>query len=172
VLTDNLLEDFTTLKTSWYLPDPMWKKSFLLKKKLFSEELKKGQDRDFHIRMLVNKPKIKIINDYLTFYRQHDKTISNNYSKDVIQSYFNALNKRIELLLELNPSNDLKFYLLKSQTKNYPHLYKNKKSFNVFFKVFKKLFVFDIKNLIWFFKFIVASVLLNIIGKGSFLLKG
>lgn len=171
-LTDNLLEDFITLKSSWYLPDPMWKKSFLIGKSLFSEELKKGQDRDFHTRMLVNYPKIKIIDDYLTFYRQHDKTISNNYSKEVIQSYFNALNQRIELILGTKPSNKLKFYLLKLQTKNYSYLYKNKNSVTAFLRVFKKLFVLDIKNLVWFLKFVFAIILFNIIGKGNFLLKG
>ena len=171
-LSNNLLEDFVMLNISWYLPDPMWKKTFLEEKKLFSEVLRKGQDRDFHTRLLIHKPKIKIINSYLTYYRQHNITISNSFDSMVIQSYFNSLNERIDLLLNNNASKDLKFFLLKSQIKNYPYLYKNNNSFNQFFKVFKTLFVFNFKNLIWFFKFMLAVIFFNITGKGSFLLKG
>lgn len=171
-LTDNLFEDFIILKSSWYLPDPMWKKSFLEKKELFLEVLKKGQDRDFHIRMLAKKPKIKVIEEYLTYYRQHDATISNAYSTEVIKTYFNALNNRIDLVLDLKPSKSVKFFLLKLQVKNYPYLYNTKNSFTNFLKVFKKLFVFNYKNITWFFKFIFAFLMFKTIRKGSFLLKG
>ena len=68
--SDNLLEDFITLKISWYLPDPMYRRKFLEDKVLFNEYLFKGQDRDFHIRRLLENPDILFINDYLTAYRQ------------------------------------------------------------------------------------------------------
>lgn len=171
-LSSNLLEDFVILKISWYLPDPMWKKSYLISKTLFSEELKKGQDRDFHIKMLINKPRLKIVNKYLTYYRQHNKTISNNYSREVVYSHYNALNKRIKLLLNLNPSNDLKFYLLNQQIKNYPFLFKEKKSFYLFFKTFIELYHLSFKYLVLFIKFLVSAISFKVFGKGSIFLKG
>jgi glycosyltransferase involved in cell wall biosynthesis len=171
-LTDNLLEDFITLRTSWYLPDPMWEKKYLLDKNLFSEVLKKGQDRDFHIRMLINNPKLKVVEEYLTYYRQHDKTISNNYSRDVIQSYFDALNKRIKLLLKLKPSNDLKFFLLKEQIKNYPFLFKEEKSFYNFMDTFIKLHHSSFGYIVLFIKFIFSVISFKMFGKGSVFLKG
>ncbi|NQY30838.1 MAG: glycosyltransferase family 2 protein, partial [Flavobacteriaceae bacterium] len=50
ILTGTLLEDFIALKVSWYLPDVLWKKTFLIGKDLFDEELLMGQDRIFHIK--------------------------------------------------------------------------------------------------------------------------
>ncbi|MCC4214650.1 glycosyltransferase family 2 protein [Leeuwenhoekiella parthenopeia] len=68
-LTLNLLEDFITRKISWYLPDPMYVKSFLCKHNLvFDEQLLGGQDRDFFQRVLLNNPEMLVINDYLTTY--------------------------------------------------------------------------------------------------------
>src|SRR5690606_30938228 len=75
-LTNTLMDDFLTLKISWYTSDPMWKKSFLVDKVLFNEDLLKGQDRDFHIRMLLNHPKIKILDDYLYLYRRNSHGIT------------------------------------------------------------------------------------------------
>lgn len=171
-ITENLLEDFTTLDVSWYLPDPMWRRRFLDGKELFDEKLAKGQDRDFHIRKLMESPKIKVIDDYLTYYRQHETTTSQRYSEGVIQSLFDAGNRRISLFEQLGMSKKLKFFLLKQQTKNYPHLYKQKGSVGRFMKIFGKLFVFNAKNIIWFLKFILAVIALNLTGKGSIFLKG
>ena len=171
-MSDNLFEDFVTLKISWYLPDPLWRRSFLAGKELFREELKKGQDRDLCIRLLLDNPKIVFVDQYLTYYRQHENTITNNYSVEVIQSHFDALNKNIALILESKTSTELKFFLLKLQVKNYRYLYPVKNSFYSFITVFRKLFVFNFKNFKWFFKFLAAAVLYNTIGKGSALLKG
>jgi len=170
--SDNLFEDFVTLKISWHTPDPLWRKSFLTGKKIFREELKKGQDRDFHIRLLMEDPKIIFVDEYLTYYRQHENTISNTFSVETIQSHFDALNQNIELILKNKPSKKLKFFLLKLQVKNYRYLYAEKNSFCSFIKVFNKLFVFDFKNLKWLLQFFAAAVFYNTIGKGSVLLKG
>jgi len=171
IISENIIEDFIMLKSSWYLPDAMWKKSFLKNKQLFSVKLKKGQDRDFHIKMLLYKPKIKVLNHYLTYYRQHEHVITNDYSVNVMKSYAEALNDRIDLLCKNNPSRKLKFFLLKTQTKNYQYLYSTKNSFWFFIKVFKKLFVFNLENIVWFIKFILAVIMFNLFGKGGLLLK-
>lgn len=171
-LTDNLIEDFVKLNVSWYLPDPMWRRDFLIEKSLFSENLLKGQDRDFHIRMLFEKPKIKILDDYLTFYRQHDETISNKYSKVVILSYFESINNRIKLFETKGISKDLKLFFLKEQLKNYPFLYIEKNILYKYLQLFKQLYVFDFKYFIWFVKFITATLTFNLFNKGSVILKG
>lgn len=170
--SNNLFEDFISLKISWHLPDPLWRKSFLTGKKLFREELQKGQDRDLHLRLLMDNPKILFVDQYLTYYRLHENTISNTFSVEAIQSHFDALNQNIALILINKPSKELKLFLLKLQVKNYRYLYTEKNSFYSFIKVFKKLFVFDVKNLKWLLQFLVAAVLYNAIGKGSVLLKG
>ena len=95
---DKDLNDFLTLKVSWYLPDSMWRRTFLENKELFDEKLFKGQDRDFHTRMLMRNPKIELVDQYLTYYRRHEKSISDTVSISVIKSLFDSLNKRIRLL--------------------------------------------------------------------------
>lgn len=169
--SDNLFEDFVILKISWYTPDPLWRKSFLTGKKLFREELKKGQDRDLYIRLLMDDPKIIFVDEYLTYYRQHENTISNTFSIEVIQSHFDALNQNIELILNYKTSKALKFYLLKLQVKNYRYLYTEKNSFFPFIRVFKRLFFFDYIYFKWFLKFLITAVLYNTTGKKYFLLK-
>ena len=150
----------------------MWKKTFLLKKPLFSEKLMKGQDRDFHIKMLLHNPKIKIIDFYATYYWQHENTISNTASFKVMKSYFIALNERIALLLKAGISDNTKFFLLKSQIKNYPYVYKEKEILKYYTNIFKKLFTFNFQNLKFLIKFLMSIVLFKVTGKGSFLLKG
>lgn len=169
--SDNLFEDFVILKISWYTPDPLWKKSFLTGKQLFREELKKGQDRDLYIRLLMNNPKITFVDQFLTYYRLHENTISNTFSAEVAQSHFDALNKNIELILNYKNSKALKFYLLKLQIKNYRYLYTEKNSFFPYFRVFKRLFVFNYNYFKWVLKFFVSAFLYKITGKKYFLLK-
>ncbi len=71
-LTSNLLEDFITRKISWYLLDPMYAKTFLDRHNLvFDKQLLGGQDRDFFQRILLNEPKMIVIDDYLTTYVKH-----------------------------------------------------------------------------------------------------
>jgi hypothetical protein len=61
----------------------MWRKSWLNNKRLFSEDLLKGQDRDFDIRTLMYKEiKIYFLDAYLAYYRRHKNTISNIFSKE------------------------------------------------------------------------------------------
>ena len=169
--SENILEDFLTLEVSWYLPDSMWKKQFLVNKSLFDEDLFKGQDRDFHTRMLLEQPTIDIINHYLTYYRRHNESITVSTSREVISSFFNSLNKRIALLENNGISNKVKLTFLKLQISNYAQLYQEKEILKKYFFVVKKLFVFNIKNLTIVFKFLIAIISFKILGKGSILLK-
>ena len=79
-LTANLLEDFITRKISWYLPDPMYYREFLDKYKLhFKEYDLAAQDRDFFLNVLLLKPTIKVVDDYLTTYIKHKNSISHQF---------------------------------------------------------------------------------------------
>lgn len=167
--SDNLLEDFITLKRSWYICDPMWKKSFLNEKELFSLKLLKGQDRDFHTRMLQNsKIKIKFIDFYLTSYRQHDKTISNTFSKAVAVSINDNLKERIESLKSFGISNKALLFMYIQLFKNYRSL-QSQELKTLFFVLKKPILHIDYYK--WIIKFLLASISYKLIGKGDILLR-
>ncbi|MDN3618938.1 glycosyltransferase family 2 protein [Polaribacter undariae] len=167
--SSNLLEDFIQLKRSWYVCDPMWKKEYLNDKKLLSIDLLKGQDRDFHIRMLMEKDiALHFLDEYLVGYRQHEITISYDFSKEVALSIHNRLKERFIELKEYRVSNETLMFLNIELYKNYRFLR---------YKEFDTL-GFMLKNrinhrlyFIWLLKFIAASISYRLIGKGYFLLK-
>ncbi|AUC22792.1 hypothetical protein BTO15_12145 [Polaribacter sejongensis] len=165
----NLLEDFIRLKRSWYVCDPMWKKEHLKNKKLLSVVLLKGQDRDFHIRMLMDKDiKIHFLDEYLVSYRQHENTISNDFSKEVAFSIHNRLKERIVELKEYGISTDTLMFLYISLYKNYRYLKTNE--FDILRVVLKK----PLKHKLYFkwgVKFVAATISYKLIGKGDLLLK-
>ena len=103
-LSSNLIEDFLTRNITWYLPDPMFLRSFLKDKKLFDERLLGGQDRDFFRRVLLTDPKIAIVEDYSRIYLLHADSISESiYRKqtpEVLISIFKAQTKYIDTLKE------------------------------------------------------------------------
>lgn len=165
----NLLEDFITLKRSWYVCDPMWKKNVLKYNKLFSLQLLKGQDRDFHIRMLQNpKINIKFVDSYLTYYRQHDKTITNTYSQAVALSIHNNLIERMDYLVEYGISNKTLLFMYVQLFKNYRYL--RCKTLSILFFVLKRPLL-DVQYYKWITKFLLSSVSYKILGKGDVLLK-
>jgi glycosyltransferase involved in cell wall biosynthesis len=66
----------------WFgTPQPIFKKSFLSKQnKLFDLKLTRHQETEFFVRLLINKPRIKFINDVLVLQRLHINSIAGNYS--------------------------------------------------------------------------------------------
>ena len=121
--SNNLLEDFVTLKRSWYVCDLMWKKRFLKGKELFLADLLKGQDRYFHIRMLYEGSlKIAFGDFYFTFYRQHQNSISNDYYLDVSLSIHNFPMQGLKLLIGYE-SETINLFKLVHLFKNYRYVY-------------------------------------------------
>ncbi|APG64698.1 hypothetical protein LPB136_04685 [Tenacibaculum todarodis] len=169
VNSSNLLEDFVQLKCSWYVCDPMWSKAYLNNKTLMSEKLLKGQDRDFHIRMLMKSDiRICFLDDFLVGYRQHSDTISNNFSKDVALSIHNVLKQRIIKLKEYGVSVNTLMFVYIELYKNYRSLRTNE------LDILKFVFNNPLKHklyFIWLIKFITASISYKFIGKGDSLLK-
>jgi glycosyltransferase involved in cell wall biosynthesis len=173
-LSDNLIEDFITLKISWYTFDPMWKRSFLERQEeLFNEQLLKGQDRDFHIRMLLHNPKIQIVDKYLYYYVVTSQdSISLKNSEKVAWSMFLGNTKRNQILLSKKKvSMSTKLMLLKQQIKLYPNLYKKKDILKKYNQEIKLLFVLNLQNIIWLVKFGLAIISFKIIGKGEKILR-
>lgn len=170
-LSDSLLDDFITLKVSWYIADPIWKKQFLLHKKLFNENLLKGQDRDFHIRMLLEKPKIELLDKYLYYYRRNSNRISTNISVNTALTMLEVGLKRNKHLLENNINNETHFFLYRQMIKLYPYVYKSKKANELYFKVIQHFFKFKRKHLLITFKFFMAIISFQLFGKGQKLLR-
>jgi glycosyltransferase involved in cell wall biosynthesis len=171
-LSKNLLEDFITLKISWYIHDPMYKRSFLMGRELFDEKLLKGQDRDFHIRVLLQHPRVNIIQAFIASYKQTDQSISNDFSEQTLQSLYEAENRRINILCELDLMEDTKLFLLKQQLKKYTYLNKTNGVTLENFKLFKKLSIFNRSGIKWFGKYSLAVVSYTLFGKGYLFLKG
>ena len=78
--SDNLPFDFFAGKFWFGTPQPLFKKSLLFsQKKLFNVNLKRNQETEFFVRLLINNPKISYINDVLILQRIHDNSIGGNY---------------------------------------------------------------------------------------------
>ncbi len=170
-ITTALLEDFIETQVSWFVGDPMWKRDFLEDKNLFSPNLQKGQDRDFHIRILLSNPRLKVIDEYLYFYRMHFNTISRSKSTEVVFSMYNANFERIKLLHKKPLRNMTKRYLLKQQYKLLPHIYKKPNVIKKLFSLSISFFHLNISYFIWCIRFLIASLLLKTTGKGAVVLK-
>jgi glycosyltransferase involved in cell wall biosynthesis len=167
ILSFNLLEDFIDLKISWYIVDPVWRKSFLKGKEIFDENLLKGQDRDFHIRMLMESPKIEILHKHLYYYRNNPNSISTNVSENVGLSMLKIGLKRNRTVIKFGVSNETKFFLFKQLIKIYPSVFKSEGILNLYAEVCKVHFVLNLKNLNYFLKFILAVLSFNVFGKGE-----
>jgi glycosyltransferase involved in cell wall biosynthesis len=174
-LTSNLLEDFLALKITWYLCDIMWRKEFLINKILFDEELLMGQDRNFHVKMLADNPKLVLLDEYLVFYRKHSGSISAKYfSIENVVMTISHLNSSIEQLEYLRNRKLLtpriKIILFNSGILYLPFTY-NKKINIKLIKYLKSLFVFNILTIKNTIKFFIALLVYNITGRGYFILK-
>ncbi|KQB44223.1 putative beta-glycosyltransferase Glycosyltransferase family 2 [Flavobacterium daejeonense] len=170
-LSDNLLDDFIVLKVSWYVVDPIWRRSFLEGKKLFDEDLLKGQDRDFHIRMLLFNPKIQILDKYLYYYRNNPDSVSALLSEKIGLSMLISGIKRNRLLESRGIANETKFFLFRQLIKIYPSVFKVNNILKLYVEIFNSLFVFNCKNVFYSLKFIGAVLSFNLFGKGQRLLK-
>ncbi|AUP78177.1 glycosyltransferase family 2 protein [Flavivirga eckloniae] len=175
-LTSNILEDFLTLKITWYLPDIMWKKSFLENKVLFDEDLLAGQDRDFYARVLLDNPSMVVIDNYLTYYRWHDasttKEVGNKKNFLLRKSILASTSKYIHILItKKRITNTLRLFYFKTIIKYLPFLYHDKESVNALIKVLKTLSFFNMNIVINWGKFSLAYLSLKLTGKGEKLLK-
>ncbi len=80
IISSNPLEQFLKLSSPWQTSAGIWKKSWLLDKNIFfDEKLHIWEDAEFHIKALLNKPKLKILTEQYpadVLYRLHLDTLS------------------------------------------------------------------------------------------------
>lgn len=168
-LTKNILEDFISLRVSWYMHDIMWRKSFFENKVLYNEQLLKMLDRDFHIRRLSEEPVLAFMDEYLSLYRIHENSNSSNNKINVAESRHNAI---IKIVNELNGkgklSNNIKFYLFKHQVQNLVILHKHPSCMSLYFRLIKKTFIFRFDYLKWILKLMIGYCSFKIIGRGLY----
>ncbi|MDD5152038.1 MAG: glycosyltransferase [Flavobacterium sp.] len=175
-LSENTLQDFLKLNIAWYLPDVMWRRSFLVNKIIFDDELFAGQDRDFHARMLLHNPRLKVIDKYLTYYRLHVDNITlklDNRQNPVFKiSHLYSIVKLTELLSEAGVlSKSLKVFFFKSMMKYLPFVINDKSDLKVLFKLMKSLSFVNLEIIINWVKIFFAYISFKLFGKGEKFLK-
>lgn len=167
IITDNLLEDFISLKVSWYMHDILWRKDFLRDKILYNENLLKMLDRDFHIRRLIEEPKLFLVDDYLALYRIHENSNSSNSNCIVAESRHNAILQIINALEKENKlSATIKNYLFKHQVQNLIVLYKHPRCMQLYFNLIIKTFNFSKLYWKWLLKFSVGFISFKLTNRG------
>ena len=74
----HLFENFVQWKIKVLTPSVLFRKSFLIGKKLFDTSIKRGQEAEFLSRVFFNLEisKFKIVSKYLFLYRQHSDSIT------------------------------------------------------------------------------------------------
>ena len=175
--SSTFLQDYVMRKISWYLPDGMFKRSFLENKPLFDEDLLAGQDRDFYIRLFARAlPKIKILDFYATYYRIHQDSISEKIYREanikMQVSHYNSLINQVEVLKKYNLlGKNLKQHYLQELKKRLPAVIKSKASLSKYFKEVKNLSDLNKTTTETWLKLIVAYFSFQIIGKGERFLK-
>jgi len=166
-LTDNLLEDFVSLKISWYMHDIIWRRSFLEGKMLYNDKLLKMLDRDFHIRRLAEEPNLVLVDDYLALYRIHENSNSSNSDYKVAESRHNAIIHILDSLKdEKKLSNKIMFFLFKHQVQNLVVLYKHPKCISLYLNLITKTFNFSSIYLKWLSKLVMGYISFKLTNRG------
>lgn len=95
IQSDNLIQDFFVGKINFFVCGPLWRSSFLDKQKiLFNESIRNGDDWDFNLRMLYEKPELKFLDEAFIQNRLHDNSLSKErlkLNKNELVSYFDTL---------------------------------------------------------------------------------
>lgn len=81
--SSNYLEDYLLNGLFFYTPGPLWRRFFLNNKSLFDMTMFRGQESDFHFRMLSYSPRYLYIDETLFYIRRGE----NGISKDAAKSY-------------------------------------------------------------------------------------
>ncbi|QNJ96705.1 glycosyltransferase family 2 protein [Constantimarinum furrinae] len=102
--TDNPVENYILHDYCFYTPSPLWRKKYLLEtKEVFDEDLHRGQEKDFHFRLVLKGFKYKrFTNHPLFFIRSSNEGISNTagMSLSAKRSVFQFRNKQFLYLLQ------------------------------------------------------------------------
>ncbi|WP_179351890.1 glycosyltransferase family 2 protein [Winogradskyella vidalii] len=172
IVSENCFEDYVKTEIRWLTQAPLWKKDFLNRlSHLFDEELRAGQEWEFHSRVLSHCETYFVISTPLVYLRKHSESISNDENRSF--RYWNYIQARLKVsqLKKVKESEDLIYYL---------------NSFNL--KLFKKLIVdgYLLKDMQPLFKYFfkknglsiymktkcfIVIITVSVFGRGSSLLK-
>jgi len=98
--SNNLIEDFFIGKINFFVCGPLWRRTFLENQKtLFNEHIRNGDDWDFNLRMLYQKPNLKFLNSAVVQNRINANSLSNErakLNKEELISYFNTIDLHLE----------------------------------------------------------------------------
>ena len=103
IFSEELIENYFIGKVTFYVSGPMWRKSFLMGKNLFDENIRNLDDWDFNLRMLYLKPSVVFLDKVIIYYRIHQDSLIHELDKlnlEEIKSEFNARDKHIKILIE------------------------------------------------------------------------
>lgn len=173
----NLFKDYILRNVSWYLPDGMFRRTYLEGRLLFDENLLAGQDRDFYIRLLCSgTPKVKILDFHGTFYRIHSGSISEEiYRKGNIKMQFSHYRSLVNQVKVLKRNNKLDKTLKKHYTyeisKRLPAVLKTNNSIQNYFYWVLNLSDFNFHSLKIWAKVMIAYFSFTFFGKGERFLK-
>ncbi|MGM0944160.1 MAG: glycosyltransferase family 2 protein [Bacteroidota bacterium] len=115
--SNNLFFDYIRNKVYFFTAGPLFRRSFLLDKKLFNTSIKRHQESEFYFRLLLYNPNFLIINKSLSLRRIHENSIKSTISpKDEKYLFLRLLISYLKSILNLNLNvwdNQLFMYFLK-----------------------------------------------------------
>lgn len=118
--SSNILYDYIIGKLFFLTPSPLWRREFLLNKKLFDETLFRSQEADFHFRRLLENPKFAYLHETLFHVRRGHDSIDHQSDFDYkkIQSqldYFDSIHiflKQEKTMFNKEGNNSLQKYCI------------------------------------------------------------
>jgi glycosyltransferase involved in cell wall biosynthesis len=104
IQSTQIIEDYFTGKTAFYVCGPFWNRKFIEKQSLlFDETIRNLDDWDFNLRMILQNPKVIYLNEVIIQYRFHSDSLSQEIHKfnfAEIQSEISAREKMLMILKE------------------------------------------------------------------------
>ncbi|NJY63617.1 glycosyltransferase family 2 protein [Salinimicrobium sp. CDJ15-81-2] len=173
----NLIEDYFVGKISYYTSSPTWNRIFLEKQQeLFDEKIRNFDDWDFNLRMIYQKPKVKIIEIPLLQYRLHTYSLSkeiDNLNFNELKSEFYARKKHLKVLQKVSGVDliFLKKYDRSRCKRNFRQalVSGHRKKFHLYIMLSKRqIKLFEFKQ---FFKFTLGYMVFSFFRKGEKLLR-
>jgi glycosyltransferase involved in cell wall biosynthesis len=77
--SNNRIYDYLAYKIYFLTPGPLFRKSFLMGKKLFTPGLRRYQEWEFYSRLVVNGCNYRVVDEYHCIRTMHDDSIRNVY---------------------------------------------------------------------------------------------
>lgn len=172
IKSNNLIKDHFLGNISFFVCGPLWSRRFLEEQNcLFDDNLLNGDDWDFNLRMLYQKPRLKFLKNAYIQNRVHEASLSKErgrLNKHELISYFNAFEKHLKLLKKSNVTEykECRLYVYNRYSVYLRQAIKTKNPIRFFILrklLSKELEHFHLKN---FIKTIIGFLSYSIFGKG------